>query len=111
MIGELTTHYDEKARTAAVNRLLSYVEREHELLYTNPHTDSPVFQSIGQTTRRRHELIKSMIHEFCRTLVGVEFNYYRPDDSNVVQPQSDQSPKGDPETSPGTKFRPFGKKK
>lgn len=48
---------------------------------------------------RRHELIKSMIHEFCRTFVGVEF---------TRQPQNNNP------SSPGTKFRhinfpPFGK--
>lgn len=72
--GELTAHYNDEARAAAVNKLLGYVEQQHQKIYGN---DNPtaVFQS---TTIRRHELIKSMIHEFCRTLVGVEFNYYKP---------------------------------
>ncbi|CAO3589164.1 unnamed protein product [Absidia cylindrospora] len=77
--GELVTHYPDETRFAAVNVLLGYVEREHAMIYTNPLTDAPVFMSVSQTSKRRHELIKSMIHEFCRTLVGVEFNYYRQD--------------------------------
>jgi hypothetical protein len=53
-----------------------YIERQHKKIYGNGNLDNPtVFQS---TTMRRHELIKSMIHEFCRTLVGVEFNYCSP---------------------------------
>ncbi|KAF7727144.1 hypothetical protein EC973_008005 [Apophysomyces ossiformis] len=79
--GELTTHYTNKVREAAVNQLLAYLEQQHAMIYTNPHTDSPVFGGVSQTTRKRQELVKSMIHEFCRTFLGVEFNYYRPSPS------------------------------
>ncbi|GAA5812039.1 hypothetical protein MFLAVUS_005488 [Mucor flavus] len=70
--GELTAHYNDKSRRAAVNRLLSHIEQQQTKIY-NTESNNTAFQSISQTTRRRHELIKSMIHEFCRTLVGVEF--------------------------------------
>ncbi|KAI9015844.1 hypothetical protein CLU79DRAFT_820137 [Phycomyces nitens] len=86
--GELTTNYDNESRDSAVKKLINYIEDQHSLIYTDPHTDTPVFMSVCQTSRRRHELIKSMIHEFCRTLVGVEFNYYRPDPSAFFQEQS-----------------------
>lgn len=85
-VGELTTHYPDETRFAAVNVLLGYIEREHAMIYTNPLTDAPVFMSVSQTSKRRHELIKSMIHEFCRTLVGVEFNYYRQDPNEPSDP-------------------------
>lgn len=65
-LGELTTFYDEKSRTAAVNFLMKYVQKEQDKIYSKP-------DSFQNTTIRRHELIKSMIHEFCRTFVGVEF--------------------------------------
>ncbi|KAL0097501.1 hypothetical protein J3Q64DRAFT_1062875, partial [Phycomyces blakesleeanus] len=95
--GELTTNYDNESRDLAVNKLITYIEDQHSLIYTDPHTDTPVFMSVCQTSRRRHELIKSMIHEFCRTLVGVEFNYYRPDPSAFFQEQSSRS--GSPTSS------------
>lgn len=78
IIGELTTHYDDKSRRAAVNRLLMYIEEQHAKIYNTGSSNNTMYQSVSQTTKRRHELIKSMIHEFCRTLVGVEFNYYSP---------------------------------
>ncbi|KAI8068316.1 hypothetical protein BC940DRAFT_299679 [Gongronella butleri] len=102
--GESTTHYKEETRYAAVNVLLAYIEREHNMIYTNPLTDTPVFQSVSQTTRRRHELIKSMIHEFCRTLVGVEFSYYRLDpdtmEQQLVQAESSRTPSPQESKSP-----------
>ncbi|KAK4516036.1 uncharacterized protein ATC70_010997 [Mucor velutinosus] len=98
--GELTAHYNDEARAAAVNKLLAYVEQQHLKIYAN---DNPtaVFQS---TTIRRHELIKSMIHEFCRTLVGVEFNYYTPDtsSSSIHEETSDTTASG------ASKFRHVG---
>jgi hypothetical protein len=90
-VGELTTHYPDETRFAAVNVLLGYIEREHAMIYTNPLTDAPVFMSVSQTSKRRHELIKSMIHEFCRTLVGVEFNYYQQDPNEPSVPLTDPS--------------------
>lgn len=95
IIGELTTHYNDKSRRAAVNRLLIYIEEQHTKIY-NTDNNNAVYQSVSQTTKRRHELIKSMIHEFCRTLVGVEFNYYTPDNEKYVQPQNNQSPSPKP---------------
>ncbi|KAG2206016.1 hypothetical protein INT47_005334 [Mucor saturninus] len=85
--GELTTHYDDKSRRAAVNRLLIYIEEQHTKIY-NTESNNSMYQSVSQTTKRRHELIKSMIHEFCRTLVGVEFNYYTPADEEESQSPS-----------------------
>lgn len=82
-IGEDTIQYDAEIRDAAVNALLSYVEQQHAMLYTNPHTDAPL-SMCHQTAKKRHELTKSMIHEFCRTVVGVEFNYY-----NIWSPDDD----------------------
>ncbi|GAN02333.1 hypothetical protein MAM1_0020c01776 [Mucor ambiguus] len=102
--GELTAHYNDEARAAAVNKLLAYVEQQHLKIYAN---DNPtaVFQS---TTIRRHELIKSMIHEFCRTLVGVEFNYYTPDTSSSNGSSSIHEEPSDA-TAPGAnKFRHVG---
>lgn len=97
--GELTVHYNDEARAAAVNKLLAYVEQQHLKIYAN---DNPaaVFQS---TTIRRHELIKSMIHEFCRTLVGVEFNYYTPDTSS-----NSSSIHEEPSEAGANKFRHVG---
>ncbi|CAM0141933.1 G-protein signaling regulator protein [Umbelopsis sp. WA50703] len=68
--GELTTHYSTEARNTAVTLLLQYLERQHNLLYTNPHV------SVPKTSRRRHELLMSMIHEFSRQLLDVQFAYY-----------------------------------
>jgi hypothetical protein len=104
MIGELTTHYDDKSRRAAVNRLLIYIEQQHAKIYNTDNNNS-VFQSVSQTSKRRHELIKSMIHEFCRTLVGVEFNYYTPD--NEAQ-ELEQQQQPNQLNSPGSKFRNVG---
>jgi hypothetical protein len=70
-IGELTTHYSTEARNTAVSLLLQYLEQQHNLLYTNPHITVPI------TSRRRHELLKSMIHEFSRQLLDVQFSYYQ----------------------------------
>jgi len=75
--GDSNTYYDELCRNRAVNFLLQYLERQHDLLYTNPHTDAQM--SVTNSSRRRYEVLKSMIHEFCRTLLNVEFNYYRPE--------------------------------
>ncbi|ORX43842.1 hypothetical protein DM01DRAFT_1312780 [Hesseltinella vesiculosa] len=94
--GESASYYKEETRYAAVNVLLAYIEREHNMIYKNPLTDTPVFQSVSQTTRRRHELIKSMIHEFCRTLVGVEFSYYRMDPETMEQQLIDHDPPHSP---------------
>ncbi|KAH8548055.1 hypothetical protein BGW37DRAFT_508041 [Umbelopsis sp. PMI_123] len=69
--GELTTHYSTEARNTAVSLLLQYLEQQHNLLYTNPHITVPI------TSRRRHELLKSMIHEFSRQLLDVQFSYYQ----------------------------------
>ena len=92
--GELTTHYNDASRRAAVNRLLGYIEQQHNKIYNSNNT---VLQSVSHTAKRRHELIKSMIHEFCRTLVGVEFNYYTPEDEESVYSENgNQSP-----SSPG----------
>lgn len=66
----MTTHYSTDARNTAVTLLLQYLERQHNLLYTNPHVNVP------KTTRRRHELLMSMIHEFSRQLLDVQFAYY-----------------------------------
>ena len=78
-IGELTTHYDTSKRHDAVRQLLSYIERQHTLIYANVRAEgggggnnTTNFASISQTSRRRHELVKSMIHEFCRSMLGVE---------------------------------------
>ncbi|ORZ10155.1 RGS domain-containing protein [Absidia repens] len=98
--GELTTHYPDETRFAAVNVLLGYIEREHAMIYTNPLTDAPVFMSVSQTTKRRHELIKSMLHEFCRTLVGVEFNYYRHDPNDGPLPLSSAPSSSSAEATP-----------
>jgi hypothetical protein len=91
--GDLNTYYDENCRNRAVNFLLQYLERQHDLLYTNPHTDGQM--SVSNSSRRRYEVLKSMIHEFCKTLLNVEFNYYRPDttDRNFVLKNRDSPPR------------------
>ncbi|KAG2187773.1 hypothetical protein INT44_005463 [Umbelopsis vinacea] len=91
--GDLNTYYDENCRNRAVNFLLQYLERQHDLLYTNPHTDAQM--SVSNSSRRRYEVLKSMIHEFCKTLLNVEFNYYRPDttDRNFVLKNRDSPPR------------------
>ncbi|KAG0163946.1 hypothetical protein DFQ28_010843 [Apophysomyces sp. BC1034] len=108
--GELTTHYTNKIRDAAVNQLLGYLEQQHAMIYTNPHTDSPVYATVSQTTRRRQELVKSMIHEFCRTLLGVEFNYYRPTPSGQSSTEV-ESPQNGNHGNKRDVFEFFGKKK
>ncbi|KAI7853124.1 hypothetical protein BDC45DRAFT_606705 [Circinella umbellata] len=73
--GELTTHYDASTRHDAVRQLLSYIERQHKLIYGSIRGEgagTTNFASTSQTSRRRHELVKSMIHEFCRSMLGVE---------------------------------------
>ncbi|KAI8366039.1 RGS domain-containing protein [Radiomyces spectabilis] len=92
--GESKTHYHRDTRHAAVQQLIMYLERQHAMIYTSPHTDSPVFMSVSQP-KRRHELIKSMIHEFCRTLIGVEFSYYR-SSSSLHAPIASASPHSSP---------------
>ncbi|KAG2221764.1 hypothetical protein INT45_003404 [Circinella minor] len=73
--GELTTHYGASTRHDAVRQLLSYIERQHKLIYGSLRGEgvgTTNFASTSQTSRRRHELVKSMIHEFCRSMLGVE---------------------------------------
>lgn len=69
-LGELTTHYSKDARNNAIHQLMSYIERQHILIYTN--TDP---SAATTAARRRHELIRSMVHEFCRTILGVHIEY------------------------------------
>lgn len=100
--GELTTHYSTEARNIAVSLLLQYLERQHNLLYTNPHVTVP------NTSRRRHELLKSMIHEFSRQLLDVQFSYYQrgisTDDSLKLRAGSPMSD-GDNSGSDGDKYK------
>lgn len=67
--------HNEETKHAAVNTLLRYIEQQHAMLYTNPHMDAPLSMCM-QTAKKRHDLTKSMVHEFCLTVVGVEFQYY-----------------------------------
>ncbi|KAI9277522.1 hypothetical protein BC943DRAFT_332716 [Umbelopsis sp. AD052] len=101
--GELTTHYSTEARNIAVNLLLQYLERQHNLLYTNPHVTVP------NTSRRRHELLKSMIHEFSRQLLDVQFSYHQrdiatPHDNLKLRATSPMSD-GDNSGSDGDKYK------
>ncbi|KAI8367225.1 RGS domain-containing protein [Choanephora cucurbitarum] len=73
--GELITFYDDEARLAAVNKLMSYVEQQQNRVYNTEGSNSMTATAFQSTTIRRHELIKSMIHEFCRSLVGIEISY------------------------------------
>lgn len=123
--GELTTHYDTDTRNMAIETLMQYIDRQHDMIYTNPHTDAPVFASINQTSRKRHELIKFMIFEFCRTLMDVD--PYRIQQRRAQQQQQHQqqrlnspSMKSSISSSPSVKspkllpkdiFDFFGKKK
>ncbi|KAG2171699.1 hypothetical protein INT43_008079 [Umbelopsis isabellina] len=118
--GDLNTYYDEVCRNKAVNFLLQYLERQHDILYTNPHTDQ---LSASNSSRRRYEVLKSMIHEFCRTLLNVEFNYYKPEPADrdfVLKNNSTPSPPRTSEDRAGSKsptkknkerFDIFGRKK
>ncbi|RCH99629.1 GTPase-activating protein [Rhizopus azygosporus] len=60
--GELTTYYSNETRSAAVNRLLNYIQ-----ISSNTAT-------VSQATRKRHELLRLMIYEFCRTCIGVNLD-------------------------------------
>ncbi|KAI8087645.1 uncharacterized protein B0P05DRAFT_569593 [Gilbertella persicaria] len=82
--GELTTFYDEQARMAAVSKLVSYIESQQTKIYGTESMSNTTATAFQSTTIRRHELIKSMIHEFCRSLVGIEFNYYDSDNNQSV---------------------------
>ncbi|KAI9315071.1 RGS domain-containing protein [Dichotomocladium elegans] len=74
--GELTTHYDETSRRAAPQLLLQYLEQQYAIIYTNPHTDQAALLSAShQSSRRRHELTRSMIQAFCRTKLDVQIEY------------------------------------
>jgi hypothetical protein len=54
-------------REKAVDNLIVYLEKSTR----TPH----------------HTMIKTMVHEFCRTLLGVEFEYYRSDEPRAFLPQ------------------------
>ena len=96
--GETNTFFfNDKTREAAVNTLLRFIEQQHAMLYTNPHMDAPLSMCM-KTAKKRHELTKSMVHEFCKTVVGVEFTYYNvwdQDDHSHVGEHSIQDTLGD----------------
>ncbi|KAI8139308.1 hypothetical protein BJV82DRAFT_627952 [Fennellomyces sp. T-0311] len=87
--GETNTFFfHDLTREAAVNTLLRFIEQQHAILYTNPHTDAPLSMCM-KTAKKRHELTKAMVHEFCKTVVGVEFTYYNVWDNEDEEDEED----------------------
>ncbi|KAF7722885.1 hypothetical protein EC973_002605 [Apophysomyces ossiformis] len=86
--GEQTTQYDHSTRHAAVSELVSYIERQHAAVYTNQHANA-----FSPSSAKRHERVKALVHEFCRSLVGVEFDYYRADPKVLAKSRGGLKPR------------------
>ncbi|KAI8990236.1 hypothetical protein BDB01DRAFT_501064 [Pilobolus umbonatus] len=99
---ELTTHYNDEQRVGAVNKLLLHIEHQQSHMDSNLHT--PLFSSLTHTTKRRHELIKSMVREFCVSFLGVEFSYCQQDNNDINQNIAPGTQRKD-QSIPANKFR------
>ncbi|CAO3635277.1 unnamed protein product [Cunninghamella blakesleeana] len=84
--GESTIYYNNDCKEKTINYLLGYLERMHSIIYTNPHTDAPVFMNSNQSSKKHYDMVKAMVHEFSRNLLGVEFEYYRIHPSTPTSP-------------------------
>ncbi|CAG8756954.1 17689_t:CDS:2 [Dentiscutata erythropus] len=110
-IGEKTTHYSIKSRDSAISLLLTFFDRQQHpssqpslvapyshsknkpFVHYNPPSNShvtppssnsasPIPSPTSMASRRRIELIRSMIYEFIRTLLEVEIENFLHDPSN-----------------------------
>ncbi|KAI9299305.1 hypothetical protein BJ944DRAFT_245425 [Cunninghamella echinulata] len=89
--GESTIYYNNEIRDKSIDYLLGYLEKMHSIIYTNPHTDTPVFMNSNQSSKKHYDMVKAMVHEFCKNLLGVEFDYYRFCPSSSLSPSSSSS--------------------
>ncbi|CAG8463780.1 9839_t:CDS:2 [Acaulospora morrowiae] len=103
-IGETTTHYSPKARDSAIFLLFKFLNRQNQSNSSTPthpplrskssiishynkekdHSSrlvpspptSPIPSSTSSISQKRHELIRTMIYEFIRTLLEIDINNY-----------------------------------
>ncbi|RIA82506.1 hypothetical protein C1645_788231 [Glomus cerebriforme] len=94
LLGEITTHYNDKARDAAVMLLFRYLEKQNGSLNLKPvkpfiiNTQSsvgindidiisPLPSPSLSISRKRNDLMCTMIYEFLRTLLEIDVeNFY-----------------------------------
>ncbi|CAG8620964.1 82_t:CDS:2 [Funneliformis mosseae] len=94
-IGVNTTHYSESARDAAIFMLFRYLEKQNAsppflsskptkpfMISTNKHTDneidiiSPLPSPSLLVSQKRNDLIRTMIHEFLKTLLEIDVEHF-----------------------------------
>ncbi|CAI2172627.1 14318_t:CDS:2 [Funneliformis geosporum] len=94
-IGDTTTHYSESARDAAIFMLFRYLEKQNAsppflsskptkpfIISTNKNTNndidiiSPLPSPSLLVSQKRNDLIRTMIHEFLKTLLEIDVEHF-----------------------------------